>query len=208
MPCFDDADTRRGLPSVHRAFGEPIAVLTGDALIVLAFESLARSFAEAPQSLPALTSILSRAVGMAGGLVAGQAWESELSPSIEAYHAAKTGSLFVAAAKAGAASARFEPLLWEEFGARLGEAYQVADDIRDKSSSAEALGKPVGRDAALGRPNAVAKLGMRGALGYLDDLVAGALKSVPDCPGADQLRDQVRKQLRWLVPVEAAQFAA
>lgn len=208
LPCFDDAATRRGKPSVHRAFGEPIAVLTGDALIVLAFEALAGGCAEAPRQLPKLLSILSRAVGMSGGLVAGQAWESEQNIALSEYHAAKTGSLFVAAVKAGAASADADPEKWEAFGALLGEAYQVADDIRDASSSAAELGKPVGQDAALSRPSAIGQHGLGGAMDHLDRLIDRALKAVPACPGAASLEQQVREQTRWFVPNKSAQCAA
>lgn len=208
LPCFDDAETRRGKPSVHRAYGEPIAILTGDALIVLAFEALARACADTPHVLPPLLSILSRATGMSGGLVAGQAWESEPVVSVPLYHAAKTGSMFVAAVKAGAASIGGDARGWEPFGALLGEAYQVADDIRDVASTASELGKPVGRDAALGRPSACAEMGIDGAKKHLDRLIERALDKMPSCPGAEDLKSQVRQQVRWFVPDAAAQVAA
>jgi geranylgeranyl diphosphate synthase type II len=208
LPCFDDAEIRRGKPSLHRAFSEPIAVLTGDALIVLAFDALAAGCADAPRVLPELLTILSRAVGMSGGLVAGQAWESEEKVGLSEYHAAKTGSLFVAAAKAGAASAGAEPSKWEDFGALLGEAYQVADDIRDASSSVAELGKPVGRDVALARPSAIGHLGPGGAMDHLDRLIERALRAVPACPGASSLEQQVREQTRWFIPAKSAQCAA
>ncbi len=208
LPCFDDADTRRGLPSVHRAFGEPLAVLAGDALIVLAFDVLGRSLGDTPHAIPPLLRIMSRAVGMSGGLVAGQAWESEPNVSLTAYQAAKTGSLFVAATSAGAVSSGHDPAAWEDFGAYLGEAYQVADDIRDAASSSQELGKPVGRDAALDRPSSARQLGLRGAVDHLEVLVERAIQSVPACPGAAELKSQVRRQMRWFVPGAAAQFAA
>ncbi len=208
LPCFDDADVRRGKPSVHRAYGQPLAVLAGDALIVLAFESLLTGCRMAPTSLPLLVGILANSVGMTHGLVAGQAWECEKSVALPVYHAAKTGALFVGSAKAGAASVGGDPDAWADFGALLGEAYQVADDIRDASGSAAELGKPVGRDAALARPNAITHFGLKGAVEHLDRLVERALAAVPECSGADDLRGQVRTQVRWLVPKEHAQFAA
>lgn len=208
LPCFDDADTRRGLPSVHRAYGEPIAVLTGDALIILAFEALTDASRCSPHLLPKMLSVLARSVGMTSGLVAGQAWESEPSVPLAAYHAAKTGALFIAATKAGAASTGCDPEAWHEFGALLGEAYQVADDIRDATLSAIELGKPVGRDVALDRPSAIGHFGLRGALDHLDRLVERALAAVPACPGGADLKSQVRRQVRWLIPKETAQFAA
>ena len=104
LPCFDAAETRRGRPSVHKAFGEPLAVLTGDALIVLAFQTLARIQC-APERLATLT-LDGRAIGRrALGIVAGQAWECEPQIDLAHYHRAKTGALFAAATVAGAASA-------------------------------------------------------------------------------------------------------
>ncbi|MBS0394745.1 MAG: polyprenyl synthetase family protein, partial [Proteobacteria bacterium] len=86
LPCFDDADTRRGRPSVHRAFGEPLAVLAGDGLIVLAFETLARAGAAWPERLVPLLRILARASGAPAGIVAGQGWECEPRVVLANYH--------------------------------------------------------------------------------------------------------------------------
>ena len=77
LPCFDDAATRRGRPSVHKAFGEPIAVLTGDALIALSFQALAHAAAAVPARLVPLVGIVARSIGAPHGIIAGQAWECE-----------------------------------------------------------------------------------------------------------------------------------
>jgi geranylgeranyl diphosphate synthase type II len=77
LPCFDDSPTRRGRASVHYAFGESLAVLAGDALIVLAFQTLAVHAGQSPQRLAPLLATISRGVGMPCGIVAGQAWECE-----------------------------------------------------------------------------------------------------------------------------------
>ena len=130
LPCFDAADTRRGRPSVHKAFGEPLAVLAGDALIVLAFQTLARVPC-APQRLAILPLTVAQSVGVPSGIVAGQAWECEPQIDLAHYHRAKTGALFAAATVAGAASAGADAEPWRMVGEKLGEAYQVADDIRD-----------------------------------------------------------------------------
>jgi geranylgeranyl diphosphate synthase type II len=90
----------------------------------------------------------------------------------------------------------------------LGEAYQVADDIRDATSTEGELGKPVGRDAALGRPTAVNHLGLGGAVAHLDRLIDRALQAVPACPGQVPFREKVRAEVRWFVPKDHAQFAA
>jgi geranylgeranyl diphosphate synthase type II len=200
LPCFDDASTRRGKASVHRAFGERLAVLVGDALIVLAFETLATGVKALPQRMPALMMIISRSVGMPAGIVAGQAWECESRVSLSAYQQAKTGALFAAATMAGAAAAGQLPEQWRMLGERLGEAYQVADDIRDAAGNAEELGKPVGRDVALGRPSATVEFGISGAIARLDFLVAGALESIPDCPGRDDLRALIQQEVDGLLP--------
>jgi geranylgeranyl diphosphate synthase, type II len=183
LPCFDNAALRRGKPSVHCAFGEPLAVLTGDTLIVLAFETLARAAAGAPERLGPLVSIVGRGVGAPGGLCAGQAWESEPVAPLREYHRAKTGALFIAATAAGAAAAGADPAPWRDLGDRLGEAYQVADDLKDALAEAAAIGKPTGVDTVLARPNAVADLGVGGALARLKQLIGEALKAFPTAPG-------------------------
>ncbi|KAA6183407.1 polyprenyl synthetase family protein [Thiohalocapsa marina] len=200
LPCFDDADLRRGQPTVHRAFGERLAVLAGDGLIVLAFENLAWHAPRHPARLVSLTGIIGRAVGLATGIVAGQAWECEPQVDLTAYHRQKTAALFSAATEAGAAAAGMDPDPWGRLGENLGLAYQVADDLRDVASSAEELGKPVGQDAAHGRPSAVAELGVEGAMERLLELMRGAVDSIPDCPGADQLRAMVRAEMQRLLP--------
>lgn len=208
LPCFDDAASRRGRPSVHAVFGQPIAVLTGDALIVMAFETLAHGAAEAPARLPALMSALVTGVGMPHGIVAGQAWESEPWTPVEPYHRAKTGALFVAAVLSGALASGADPEPWRALGEGLGAAYQIADDLADALSEESDCGKPVGRDAALHRPSLVAELGVQGAYDRLKSLVAEAAASVPPCRGARALRELVHVQATRLAPKNLARSAA
>lgn len=200
LPCFDDAAMRRGRPSVHAAYGAPLAVLAGDALIVLAFDVLARAGVAAPARLPALLGIVSRAVGLPGGIIAGQAWECEQECRLGDYQRAKTGALFVAATSAGAVSSGADPAPWYGLGASLGEAYQVADDLRDVCAEVDEIGKPTGRDAALGRPSAVAERGVAGALRLLEELVGRALDSIPPCTGSAELQGLVAAEARRLKP--------
>jgi len=191
LPLFDDADMRRGRPSVHRAFSAPIALLVGDALIVQAFESLARAPGPAEVVL-AMTRALASSVGSPRGIVAGQAWESEPEPDVRQYHRAKTGSLFAGAVAIGAIAGGGDPSAWIPLGFRIGEAYQVADDLGDVLASPQAIGKPTGRDAALGRPNVVADLGVVGAKRRLEALVHNAEDDIPACP----LRAEIAGDLR------------
>jgi geranylgeranyl diphosphate synthase type II len=208
LPCFDDADLRRGKPSVHRAFGEPLAVLAGDGMIVLAFESIAAAGVSKPALLAPILLTVARAVGAPNGIVAGQAWESEPAISLAAYQQAKTGALFAAATVAGAQAAGGDGAAWRTLGERLGEAFQIADDILDAIGKTATAGKPVGRDAVLGRPNAVAELGLRGALDHFQELTAEAIASVPECLGQAPLRAHIAERTRKLLPVEVALHAA
>ncbi len=208
LPCFDDAATRRGRPSVHKAFGERIAVLAGDALIVLAFQALARSADSAPLRLGRLIAIIAHAVGAPSGIIAGQAWECESEISLATYQRAKTGALFAAATAAGACAAGCDAGPWHLLGERLGEAYQIADDIRDVVADERELGKPTGRDQLLGRPNAVHRLGIGSAVERLEDLVRSAVEAIPPCPGAADLRSHIRAEASRLLPRELARPAA
>jgi geranylgeranyl diphosphate synthase type II len=208
LPCFDDADTRRGRPTVHKTFGPPLAVLAGDALIVLAFQILGEAAIVSPLRLARLVNIVGRSVGVPRGIVAGQAWESEADVDLAEYQRQKTGALFAAATLAGAAAAGAESEAWRAVGQWLGEAYQVADDIRDATCSAAMLGKPVGQDAAHGRPNAVLKLGLSGAIDWLEDLAARAVDAVPACPGQSPLRSHILSETRRLLPAELSLHAA
>ena len=208
LPCFDDAQMRRQKPTVHVAFGEPLAVLTGDALIVGAFETLARGAARHPSRLAALVGLVARAVGSPAGICAGQAWESEPTVELSNYQQAKTGALFAAATVAGAAAAGAQPLPWRLLGECLGEAYQVADDLRDVACRQEEIGKPAGRDATLGRPNAAALLGTDGALDRLKRLTKEAVEVIPGCPGADALRAEIEAQTRLFLPKSLAHLVS
>jgi geranylgeranyl diphosphate synthase, type II len=200
LPCFDDAATRRGRASVHYAYGESLAVLAGDALIVLAFQTLGAAAGKSPDRLAPLLATIASGVGMPFGIVAGQAWECEPRVSLADYQRAKTGALFAAATVAGAQAAGAPSAPWRGLGEWLGEAYQVADDIRDVASDPDMLGKPTGQDAALCRPSAAAQLGLGGAIAHFDQLVAAAIASIPPCPGAAQLGALVRMESERLVP--------
>lgn len=203
LPCFDDADMRRGKPALHRAFSEPLAVLAGDSLIIMGFHVLARAAGDAPARAITLLDILGTRTGMPFGICAGQGWESESQIDLSAYHQAKTGALFIAATQMGAVAAGQEAEPWAELGARIGEAFQVADDLRDALCDEAALGKPAGQDDLHGRPNAVAAYGVQGAVKRFDDILGGAISSIPACPGEAALAQMVRAYADKLVPAGA-----
>ena len=208
LPCFDNADLRRGKPSVHKTFGEPLALLVGDALIVAAFENLGRCVFSEGLRAAGLIGVLAAASGGPSGIVAGQAWECEDSISLAEYHNAKTGSLFSAATRAGALAAGHDPESWRRLGELLGTAYQVADDICDFAADPERLGKPAHQDTLLGRPNAATQLGLDGAVARLKQLLAEAMDSVPPCPGRDELKSHILNSARPYLPKEFARIAA
>jgi geranylgeranyl diphosphate synthase type II len=202
LPCFDDSDERRGQPTLHKVYGEPLAVLVGDGLIVGAFDVVAAATEEEPRLGVALTRALARGVGLAGGIVAGQAWESEPSIPLRQYHRAKTGALFEAAAAIGALAAGAEVEPWRRVGTLLGDAYQIADDLADVAGSRGRLGKPVNRDAALGRGNEGVASGADGALRRFRGVLAELTAAIPPCRGRGELTGFVAAAATRLLPEE------
>ena len=200
LPAFDDADTRRGRPTVHKAFSEPLALLAGDGLIVMAYQVLLQAGAPQPSRLIPLLDNLTRGVGLPGGIVAGQAWECESAANLSHYQRAKTGALFVSATRAGALSSGCDPQPWAALGDYLGEAYQVADDIRDVMVDAASLGKPTGQDALHARPSAAHVLGLEGAIAHFQNLIERAGSAIPVCACRDMLRQLVQREAERLVP--------
>lgn len=207
LPCFDNATLRRGKPSVHHQFGERLAVLAGDALIVMAFRLVIRSRARHGHRLAEVLGFLEAAVGPSMGIVAGQAWECEPTAEIRVYQRLKTGALFSAATMGGAACAGADPRAWQVLGESLGEAYQVADDIRDVLMDAPALGKPASQDDLLDRPSAARQLGLEGALAYFDRLIEKAIEGIPACRGAVRLRNLVLREAERLLPLQERAMA-
>ncbi len=168
LPAMDDDDLRRGLPTCHKKFDEATAILAGDALLTLAFGTLAGSY---PPATIAVT-VLELATGSgAAGMVGGQVLDLEAeSPAgsdavrtvgdLETIHRMKTGALFRTALRLGLFAAQAEssdgvdPVArrhFDDFAAAFGLVFQVTDDLLDVESSAELAGKRVGKDAALGK---------------------------------------------------------
>lgn len=200
LPCFDDAALRRGKPSVHVAYGERLAVLVGDALIVEGFAAAAQ--------YPTLARIIARSVGAPSGICAGQAWECEEQMDVVRYQRAKTGSLFAACTMAGAAAAGQEPAPWQACGMLIGEAFQVADDLRDVAGVSGEIGKPTGQDAAHGLSNMVSELGCEGAETHLEVLLSRVVSSIPECQHRAALGQQIVAVSRAMVPKQLARSAA
>jgi geranylgeranyl diphosphate synthase type II len=111
--------------------------------------------------------------------------------------------LFVASTCAGALASNSDAQPWLALGANLGEAYQVADDIRDVMGHSEELGKPCGQDALHARPSVASALGLGGAVDYFQSLMEAAVASVPACTCRDMLQQLVRREAERLVPSAA-----
>lgn len=179
LPCMDNDDLRRGLPTVHRKWDEAVAVLAGDALQSLAFELLTDP-ALGPHRI-ALISSMARAAG-ARGMVLGQALdmaaETAATPltlaQITKLQAGKTGALFEWSATAGAIMAGADPAPLAHYAAATGLAFQIADDILDVTGDAAKTGKRLGKDADAGKATFVSLLGLEGAKARAAALIVDA----------------------------------
>ena len=183
LPAMDNDDLRRGQPTVHRAFDEATAILAGDSLLTLAFDILASGESRLAASANLeLVAGLARAAGI-GGMAGGQALDlaAGRAPPDEAgiitLQAMKTGALIRYACEAGAIAGGASPAERErlsEFGAAIGLAFQLADDLLDLSADAGAMGKATGKDAAAGKATLAALHGQDWARRQLSGLVAQA----------------------------------
>ncbi len=183
LPAMDDDDLRRGQPTVHRAFDEAMAILAGDSLLTYAFDIIAGEETELPATTKLdLVARLARAAG-AGGMAGGQALDlaAEREPpgeeGIVELQAMKTGALIRFACEAGAViggASEIERERLSAFGAAVGLAFQLADDLLDLTASPEAMGKATGKDAAAGKATLAGLNGEDWARRQLSGLVAQA----------------------------------
>ena len=196
LPCMDDDDLRRGQPTVHKKWDEATAVLAGDGLQALAFELLVQAECGPRAKLNLLISLANAAGvrGMVGGQAADIAAETAAVTldleQIMDLQAAKTGALITWTAHDGPrmAEAEREPLTI--YGARLGLAFQIADDVLDATGDAATVGKAVGKDAAAGKATFVSLLGLDGAISRAASLVEEACDALsPYGDDADTLKE-------------------
>jgi len=175
MPCMDNDVLRRGKPTVHVQFGEAQAMLAGDAMQALAFEVLTPAAADehsfAPLLQARLCGLLARAAGHEG-MAGGQAIDlASIGVPLSEYqlrdmHRRKTGALLQASVLMGAACGELPAKAWDAlslYGAALGLAFQVVDDILDVTQASETLGKTAGKDEDQHKPTYVSVLGLDGA---------------------------------------------
>jgi len=197
LPAMDDALLRRGQPTLHREFGEDIAILASVALLNHAYGLVARAHAECTPRRWPMSQVLERVVEAVGGTIAGEAVDlhsegSQLDfDTLEFIHSRKTGALFVAAAAIGGMLANIHPAPLQRieiFAKNLGLAFQITDDILDVTSNPEILGKDVGKDEQ--RLTFVKLAGVDGARKLSEELVETSLAAIePLGSSANSLRE-------------------
>lgn len=197
LPALDNDDLRRGKLTSHKKFGEATAILAGDGLLTLAFETIAST----PVSAERRAGMVSEVAGAAGtvnGMVGGQVvdLESEGKPvgpeTLEYIHRSKTAALIRASVTAGALCAGASPDdvgRLRRFGETIGWAFQVTDDILDVEESSAALGKTAGKDVAQQKATYPAVFGLERSHQIAEELSAKAIQELaPYGPRAEQLR--------------------
>jgi geranylgeranyl diphosphate synthase type II len=198
LPAMDDAQMRRGAPTLHRQYGEDLAILTAVALLNHGYGLVAQNHATLSPRGWSAQQTLQRVVDAVGwdGSVAGEAVDLQSEGSkldfdtLEFIHSRKTGALFVAAAAVGAMLANTDPATLrriEIYAKNLGLAFQITDDILDATGNAEVLGKDVGKDAQ--RLTFVKLAGVDGARKLTAELVETSLSAIASMrSSADPLR--------------------
>lgn len=200
LPAMDDDDLRRGQPACHKKFGEATAILVGDALVVLAFEILAR---EVEDRAVAGQLVLELAAGTGwSGMIGGQTADvlgSSKAPSVELaeyIHERKTARLFEISCRLGAIAGHAQAnavAALGRFGQMMGRAFQIADDLLDVTSTAKALGKEAGKDAGAGKQTFPRCVGTEQSRIAAHDAVEAAVAALGVFgPEADDLRALAR----------------
>ena len=188
LPAMDNDDLRRGRATAHKAFDEATAILAGDGLLTFAFDLMARPEVHAEADVrAALVLELARASGiggMAGGQMLDLAAEGRFAGAkplgesdIVTLQAMKTGALLRFACRAGAILGKADAQAMtnvDRYGAAVGQAFQIADDLLDVEGDAATIGKAAGKDAAAGKATLVSTLGVKGARAKLEALIAEA----------------------------------
>jgi len=204
LPAMDDDDLRRGRPSLHRAYDEATAILVGDGLQARAFELIADAPELAPGQKVHMVKVLAQAAGLAG-MVGGQHVDIQATDSsmavdaLRAMHELKTGALIRAALALGAIAAAATPAqlaALDDYGAQIGLAFQVVDDILDVEGDAATLGKTSGKDTAANKPTYVKLLGLDGAKAEAQRLLQAALAALE---GFGDAADHLRELARYIV---------
>lgn len=183
LPALDNDDLRRGKPTCHKQFGEALAILAGDGLLTLAFQTIGAAPVPAERRA-AILSEVSKAAGTVNGMVGGQVADVEaegkqVGPEMLEYiHRSKTAALICASVLSGALCAgagEDDVARLRRFGEKVGWAFQVTDDILDVEESSAALGKTAGKDAAQHKATYPALFGLEKSRRIARDLANDAI---------------------------------
>jgi geranylgeranyl diphosphate synthase, type II len=186
LPALDNDDLRRGKPTCHKKFGESIAILAGDGLLTLAFETLARAPVEAARRVRLIQEVAC-AAGTVNGMVGGQVADLEaegrpIAPDMLEYiHRSKTAALMRASAVAGglcAGGGEEDVIALRKFGENIGWAFQVVDDILDVEESSAALGKTAGKDQTQKKATYPALYGLEESHQFAKELAERAIQEL------------------------------
>ena len=191
LPCMDNDDMRRGKPSCHKAFGEDIALLSGDALLTEAFFVASNARVSAEKRLNAISFLSTNAGvhGMIGGQVLDLSFEENKpdAAALQDMYMRKTGALLIAAASIGCVSAgKYDEETLKsaaKYGYNLGLAFQIVDDILDVTANEEVLGKPVGSDDKNNKTTFVSLYGLSEAFAIAAQLSNSALDALDEIGG-------------------------
>lgn len=182
LPALDNDDLRRGRPTCHKAFGEAIAILAGDALQTQAYETLARLYCPADARVRIIEEI-AHGTGTVDGMIGGQVVDLEaehIKPDLqmlEYIHRSKTAALITASVVSGGLYAGADVETVEKlrsFGKSIGLAFQIVDDVLDVTQTSEQLGKTAGKDTAAEKATYPSLFGIDESLRKADSLVQAA----------------------------------
>jgi geranylgeranyl diphosphate synthase type II len=186
LPALDNDDLRRGKPTCHVAFGEAIAILAGDALQTLAYQTLARLRCAAERTVK-IVGLVADATGTVEGMIGGQVLDLEgehtkpTAESVAAIHRAKTGALIRVSIVAGgvfAGANDADVRRLTEFGSKAGLAFQIVDDVLDMTQDSEQLGKTAGKDVASDKATWPAVFGIEASRRDADRLIVEAFAAL------------------------------
>lgn len=201
LPCMDNDDLRRGKPTLHKVYGEAMALLAGDYLLTFAFQTIANAEKLGrEQRLQMIKTVAARSA--APGMIGGQAIDIESQgkeideETLLQMHAGKTSSLLTACLECGSLAAGYPPSpILQKLGRELGLAYQFQDDLLDVTSTTTLLGKTIGGDAARRKPTAVTLYGLEKTKEKLEKLEVSIFKQLEQLPNEGSPLNLVIRQI-------------
>jgi geranylgeranyl diphosphate synthase type II len=209
LPCRDNDDLRRGRPTNHKVFGEGQALLAGDTLLTYAFEVLASNEFVSNKSIRLATLTLSRCAGFSG-MAGGQMIDLNSSTNVKSFdelkvmHSLKTAALVKCAVVLGYLSSTDEPDAktisdLEKYAENIGIAFQIKDDILDKTSTSEELGKPIGSDEKNGKTTTLTYMSIVDAQKLVDNLTSEAIEIIEKYYSNDECEHSLVELAKYMV---------